>query len=103
MNQQQTVSTTPRSLALVPTLAEPEQAPTLTELVIRLEIDLKPERVQEPEALALAAKSGGGFALALAVSQSQPVTIELAEPKVTLTFHGTAAMAANGGGVAAAA
>ncbi len=102
MNQQQAVSTTSRALALVPTLAEPEPAPTLTELVIRLEIDLKPERVQEPEVLAAAVKSGGGFAMVLAVSQSQPVTIELAEPKVTFTFHSAAAVAA-GGGLAAAA
>lgn len=103
MNQQQAVSTTSKALALVPTLAEQEATPTLAQLVIRLEIDIKPERVQEPAVLAASATSGSGFALVLAVSQSQPVTIELSEPKVTLTFHGMAAIAANGGGLAAAA
>ena len=104
MKQQQTVSTPTRALALVPPPTAQELEPTLTGLVIQLEIDLKPERVQEPEALAAAAQSGSsGFALTLAVSQSQPVTIELSEPKVTLTFHGLAAGAAGGGGLAAAA
>jgi hypothetical protein len=103
MNKQQTVSTPTRALALVPPLAEQEPEPTLTELVIRLEVDLKPERVQEPEVLAAAAQSGSGFALALTVRQSQPVTIELSEPQVTFTFHGPAAGAANGGGLAATA
>jgi hypothetical protein len=62
----------------------------LTNVVIRIE--LKPERIQEP-AVAGAGESKDAFSLELAVNLSQPVTIELAEPKVTITLHGSPVVA----------
>lgn len=62
----------------------------LVNVVIR--IWLKPERIQASAGLA-AGDAEGSFALELAVNLAQPVTIELAEPKVAITLHGSAAAA----------
>jgi hypothetical protein len=74
---------------LVPMFGGP-MPEALTRVWIR--IDLKPERVEEPGAAQ--AEAGTAFALELAVDQVQPVTLELTQPKVTITLHGLPAVAA---------
>ena len=70
--------------------AERVQEPAAT-----LRTQLKAERVQEE----LATAGGEGeattlaFVLELALQQPQPVTVELFESKVAITFHGNAAVA----------
>lgn len=49
---------------------------------------LKPERVQEPTALADAARAGFACTFELTVHQPQPVTVSLIEPQIAITLPG---------------
>jgi hypothetical protein len=57
-----------------------------------IRIELKPERVEEPGVAQ--AEETGAWGLELVIRDPQPVTFELAEPKVTITLHGNPAKAA---------
>lgn len=54
---------------------------------VAIRIELKSERVQETLTATGEPTGNFGFVLELAVPQQQPVTIELAEPKVTITLY----------------
>lgn len=64
---------------------------SLGDLTIRTE--LKSERVQEPQAASREEMPQPGFILELAVQPPQPVTLEVFDPKVTITLHGAPAEA----------
>ncbi|HKI01838.1 MAG TPA: hypothetical protein VKK31_07665 [Thermoanaerobaculia bacterium] len=64
---------------------------TMQAVMTQIRIELKSERVQETLA---ADDTAASFVLDLAIAQQQhPVTIELAEPKVTITLYGYSAEA----------
>jgi hypothetical protein len=53
---------------------------------LSLVLELKPERIQEPQTAQ--AQEGLGYRLSLSGTTAQPVIIELAEPKVTIHVYG---------------
>lgn len=79
------VETTPNLATMVPG--------PVTRLLIELEY-LKPERVQEPGLADGEEETRVAFLFGLTVHQPQPVTIEISEPKITITLHGNPAAAA---------
>lgn len=67
---------------------------TMQMVATQIRIELKAERIQEPSLAVGDTAASFGFVLDLAVPQQYPVTIELAEPKVTITLYGNSAEAA---------
>lgn len=76
------VETTPNLATMVP-------GPVI-HLVIEVEL-LKPERVQEPGLTDSTEETKVAYIFGLTVHQPQPVTLELSEPKITITLHGNPA------------
>ena len=54
-------------------------------------VNLKAERVQEPESLAAAGKAHFSSSFQLTVSQKQPITIELPDLGIVIKMHGAPA------------